>query len=292
MTQPYCTKYQKLGVGRAEGSSSVLVRLRCKLWSCEYCASINRVQWRMRMLRTLERLDDVWTFSTFTAHSFAHATGSTLDNLKTGFTKLLKRMRRLMKHKKLIYIAVYEKHKSGAYHIHMLSNFRIYEVGDTYGRRKRLITNNELLNKAHKHALRAHVADCSLGRQYDVQVIDTEYNENIDVDPLTQSALQISSYITKYMTKDIQREIEMDKKRGFRMIVCSRDFKPEDATDVSDMNWNIISEYSIDDYFNVDRTNIVDANRKKKITLGEFNDRGLYDVVRIDVQIIENEDKE
>lgn len=32
----------------------LFTRVRCKQWSCEYCAHVNRVQWLMRMIRGIE----------------------------------------------------------------------------------------------------------------------------------------------------------------------------------------------------------------------------------------------
>lgn len=102
-----------------------VARVRCKMWSCAHCAHANRVQWRERMIKHIDQhKDQEWYFVTLTAHGNMRTTDESLANLRFAWDKVRKRIHR-RKTQKWHYIRVFEHHKDGALHIHMLTNMHM-----------------------------------------------------------------------------------------------------------------------------------------------------------------------
>lgn len=107
-----------LQISRA--SHTVLIaRLRCKQWSCEYCAAKNQAIWRGFLHRKLPEISQNWYLMTLTAHSRQRSHFESYKNLQHGIDVMMKRMRRVWK--TLQYVRVYEKHPtSEALHCHFI----------------------------------------------------------------------------------------------------------------------------------------------------------------------------
>lgn len=95
-----------------------VLRLRCKSWQCEYCAAKNREMWRSHLKKRIAALAGEWWFVTVTAHEGNRHSFATLANLRRGLDLLFKRMRKIWKG--LEYVRVYEKHRNGGFHAHMV----------------------------------------------------------------------------------------------------------------------------------------------------------------------------
>lgn len=108
-----------------DGNKLLVTRTRCKQWECPYCGMINAKVWRARVINGVNTLPegDGWYFVTITSSSKAHKYAKTLENLRGGFDRLYHRMRRKAG-RKIFYVRVFEHHKSGKLHMHMLANWQ------------------------------------------------------------------------------------------------------------------------------------------------------------------------
>lgn len=104
---------------------TTLIRIRCQMWSCPTCGPINAQRWRAYLLDRFNKAfrDEKWVFCTITASPAAHRKGAivTLENLQGAWKRLYDRLRRKFG-KNLQYVRVFERHKSGCYHMHFLIN--------------------------------------------------------------------------------------------------------------------------------------------------------------------------
>jgi len=95
-----------------------MTRLRCKSWSCPVCARKNRQQWRNFLSAKLRKISSVWWFGTLTAPSWARSAEKSLAAIRDNFDRFMKRLRRVFG--KVEYVRVYEVHKTGAFHLHII----------------------------------------------------------------------------------------------------------------------------------------------------------------------------
>lgn len=169
-----------------------LTRLRCKSWSCEYCAQKNRELWRSHLKKRIGKIGGVWWFVTITSHEGNRESHATLANLRRGLDLLFKRIRRVWK--RFEYVRVYEVHKKGAFHAHIVISGLSDRVAYSKSRSgKRAFVPCEqrgwqvwTLKTWFKKSARA----CKMGYMVDVQRIDT--------------VSKTVNYICKYITKDAQ----------------------------------------------------------------------------------------
>ncbi len=114
----HCDNFHLLVWKQSAATTLIMSRLRCKMWSCPYCAKKNREMWSSFLKKKLPRVSVDWWFVTITAHERSHAAKNTLSNLRHGIDVLMKRVRRVWKD--VSYVRVYEKHVSGAFHAHFI----------------------------------------------------------------------------------------------------------------------------------------------------------------------------
>lgn len=96
--------------------------MRCKQWTCPYCGTKNADMWRAHLLHTFCEVmtEKQWVFVTLTAKPKDHSSPEqSLKALKAGWGKIYDALR-YRYGRKFSYVMVYEAHKSGAYHIHIL----------------------------------------------------------------------------------------------------------------------------------------------------------------------------
>lgn len=106
-----------------------VVRLSCKMWGCPYCGPRNAIAWRAYLLDRFNKAlsDEAWVFATITAHRKAHKTPKTsLLNLQQVWKRLYDRLKRRYNGKLMQYVRVFEVHKSGRFHMHLLLNIGVY----------------------------------------------------------------------------------------------------------------------------------------------------------------------
>lgn len=102
-----------------------LVRISCKQWGCPCCAQKNARNWRAYLLDAFNKRfgHEKWCFLTITANKGAHkhSPEMTIRNLQQVWKKLYDSMLRRYG-KGLEYVRVFEQHKKGTFHMHILIN--------------------------------------------------------------------------------------------------------------------------------------------------------------------------
>jgi len=201
----FCPNFKKVLLCEKNAGNDLLVlRARCKQWSCEYCAPMNQTQWRKHLNERIGALGGDWSFMTLTAHAAAHDGGWTLHNLRDAYKPVYDRIRYCFGEQKPIdYVRVFEQHQSGEFHIHILWRINLSPFTE--------------MNKWLKDTATAH----GLGWK-------CEWKAAMQ----GSSAAGITRYITKYMTKAAQGAMDMPK--GIRRIQTSQGIgalKPEKSTE-------------------------------------------------------------
>lgn len=115
----HCKLYKKVAFSHTGPKEAIFTRLRCKQWSCDYCARKNASIWRAFLKDKLPQVSDEWWLVTFTAHPNLRSQALSLKNLRENFDKMLKRVKRVFG--RVEYVRTYEKHPtSQAIHMHVI----------------------------------------------------------------------------------------------------------------------------------------------------------------------------
>ncbi len=207
----YCPNYSATLVAN-DAHGNYVYRARCKVWTCDYCAQINRNIWQARIINHLaENIEEAWHFVTLTLLGEDHnGLVSSVAIWRKIWDALMKRVRRMAKKAavKLQYIRVFEPHQDGTLHVHMLINYAPADNKEIkrYNRMKKrydTVWNSDTLSE--------HLLELGLGYIYDWQPISAEIKETSD--SAEEQAVRISGYITKYLTKTIQSVIVQANKQ-------------------------------------------------------------------------------
>jgi len=119
MSEQHCPNFSLVAsTQRASDGKWIMTRLRCKQWSCVVCAAKNRQMWRNFLSSKLRKISSVWWFGTLTAPSWARTAEKSLAAIRKNFDRFMKRLRRVFKG--VQYVRVYEAHKTGAFHLHII----------------------------------------------------------------------------------------------------------------------------------------------------------------------------
>lgn len=181
---------------------ALLVKTTCKMWNCETCAYRNSRLWIARIINGVNKLGGDWAFVTITASGDMRGTQS-VTNLRKGWKLLYNRILAVYgkSASSLYYAKVWEQHKNGTFHLHILCNWYL---------QKRWYKDN---------AFRA-----GMGYQADSHAID--------------NAGQVAGYIAKYTLKNAHIErggVAIPK--GLRRIETSHKWPVLPKIDASKMDW-------------------------------------------------------
>lgn len=210
----YCPHYSLPLHTTDKGEGDALIyRARCKQWTCEYCAELNRRVWRARLMLEVEKEPVVgWYFWTFTLLGKDHEgdTATSLQVWREHWDTLMKRLKRDVG--KFRYVRVFEGHKSGILHVHMLADATYSDVVEIAESDGRVNYRSDTCEK--------HLIEIGLGWRHDIKpIITTDYSED-------GHARNVSAYVTKYLTKAIQSNVrQLLKDAGMprvRMIQTSQ----------------------------------------------------------------------
>jgi len=172
-----------------------LMRGACKQWSCPVCGARNGKKWLARILNHMNQNKGSgrWYFLTITAHRKMRGKNASLINLREGWKKLYNRMRR--KYGVSKYVKVWEYHKDGTFHLHVL-----------------------IRRKIGKRWLKKNSAECGMGYQCDSSP--------------SKNPGQVAGYIAKYLVKSFENAGQYPK--GIRRIEASRNWTklPEAISDM------------------------------------------------------------
>lgn len=193
------------GIHKTE-KKGIFVKAACGMWSCETCAARMAKRWIARLLIGMndEAIGGHWRFVTITAHQNWRGDAS-LKNLRANWHKLRKRMARANRHKNLYYAMVYEPHKDGSFHLHVLTNARLS---------KKWYKDNS--------------ATSGMGHQ-------------CDASPIKNPGM-VAGYVSKYMLKTALHHEHYP--RGMRRINVSRNWPPlpELIQDASEYDYTHVAD--------------------------------------------------
>jgi len=237
-----------------------LARIRCKQWSCEYCATVNKRKWRKHICEEIQTMDthEKWWFVTITAHKKAHKARfklATLRNMQRGLKRLYDRLRRQVVKgtEKMEYVRVYECHKTGKFHAHIIIRATFKSASIT--------TDAKGNDKGFTRWLKDNCSALGMGNQASAKMIRVEnYGHHV----------LVAAYVTKYLTKQAQDFGIMPK--GLRRVQCSSGFGALDD-EPKDHDFEIVTGIYKQDLIMRD---IVDLNLHKTITVSDFGNSYIY----------------
>jgi len=172
-----------------------LVRISCKQWGCPCCAQRNARNWRAYLLDTFNKRfgHEKWCFLTITAHRKAHITPEmTILNLQQVWKKLYDRLLRKFGREQMEYVRVFEQHKSGRFHMHILLN-----CGESYDACK-YVLKDKLSEFRHPLCKWLSKACAALGGGWRVHI-----KRVWDDKKRTSKTGLVVGYILKYMGKSM-----------------------------------------------------------------------------------------
>lgn len=278
MNETYCPNYSvPLHTYDNQETEALVYRARCKMWSCGYCANINRRVWLARIMLEVGK-DEIkeWTFFTFTLRGKDHKSSQhSLSVWRSTWDKLMKRLKR--EYGPFSYVRVFETHKSGAFHVHMMASTSVPDVE----LRVRELDSSEYW---HSEKVKGHLDALKLGYIHDCKPIV----EDGRVDS-SKSAL-IASYVGKYLTKEIQSDVrkslKLAKMGRVRMIQASHKFA-QVPTNETDRVW-VAGPLKFNEAIEVwhNGNDVVDVDRKLTITADDY-----YDYEHYPNRIVDLEDR-
>ena len=196
-----------------ETRQAFLIRPTCKMWSCPACAARKARRWTARIINHINHSDSAWYFATITAHENWHSPRGSLKNIRQGWKRLYNRMRYSFGTND--YAKVWERHKSGAYHLHALIDDRddirwIEDYPPIYGH-------------IYPRWLKDNARECGMGYQTKLKRV--------------HNAGQVAGYIAKYMLKS---EEVGGYAPGLRRIEVSRTWSKLDRlTPENGLLWHV-----------------------------------------------------
>jgi hypothetical protein len=265
-----CPNYTRIAIGHKKGlHEAILVRVRCKQWTCGHCAEINRRQWQRRLIEGVKALQGHWSFWTLT-HDL-EADTPYVDQ-RQRLSQCANRLNTLIKRKLTYapaYVRVIEIGKQGTMrmHHHLLLNISCAPYIDCAH-----WDGQPFVSSRWWHEL---VVAAGYGRIADIRPV----TEHVADRPLQEQAAYVSSYVTKYMSKLDMANFYPKYTRRFNL---SRNWPTvaHDEEFQSDLQWEaygainrvILSGYWLRGY------HVRDAQRGERITLDDLtpDDDGLW----------------
>lgn len=198
-----------------EQQKALVIRASCKQWNCPTCGARNTRKWIARAINGTRVLGGKWYFMTLTPNAEAKANGWSLENLRKGIPKLLKRMKR--KFGDFEYLRTYEPFADMAWHSHFIINVEM-EWSKHVDKKTGKITG-------HCQWLEDNAASCGMGWKTDYQEIE--------------SPAGTAFYIAKYCTKSMQYGDYWPK--NLRRIQASQGFPLlPDLHEETDLHWTYV----------------------------------------------------
>jgi hypothetical protein len=258
----FCPNFSGLAYTHDMPNRIAVIRLRCGLWSCDFCAKKNAQEWSHFLQARLKWIGH-WHFITLTAHPHAHEDKKTLENIRTGIDLIFKRLRRIGK---ISYVRVFETHKSGAIHAHILISGLTDRIAVKTAKNGKTAYSLWRVPQAKarlwalKSVMKKMAHECGIGYMVDVQSFSQ-----------SQHAVR---YMVKYLTKDSQRGIT---EKYVRRIATSQDIGSPKSD--SQYTWRLTDKITPFDVINAQDVGrkIVDlSNGGHVVTLADFTDKTSY----------------
>lgn len=190
-----CKNYIKVAYTQTGTKEALLTRLRCKKWTCEYCAEKNARMWQYWLIKRLPEISSEWWFVTLTAHSNLRTTALSLQNLRDNIDRLVKRIRRVFG-LPIEYVRVFEIHPtSEAVHVHFVMHGLTPYVANGYSVKHQPVSIGVMTRKG-------RVGTWSVKTWFKKICQELKMGYIADVQQITGDTNRVAFYVTKYLTKD------------------------------------------------------------------------------------------
>ena len=174
-----------------------MTRLRCKQWTCDYCAVKNANMWKYWLIKRLPEVSPQWWLVTITAHPNTRSQTLSLENIRTKIDTLIKRVRRVFG-LPIEYVRVFEKHPSSqAIHAHLIMTGLTPYVVNGYSVKHRPMSVGVITRKG-------RVGTWSVKTWFKKTCQELKMGMMADVQLITDQPERVAYYVTKYLTKDMQ----------------------------------------------------------------------------------------
>lgn len=189
-----------------------LYLLRCKLWSCEYCGHINKLQWVSKIshgvdVYTAQNITD-WQFLTITSHPLLRSQSQCLYVAPLAWKKFSSRIR--YHFPKLRYVKIPELHKNGRVHWHMLASGGITTAW-----------------------LKKNAPKCGYGYMCEAEPVRDGYNSVL------------------YISKELSKQLGLKSwPKGLRRIATTQNWPElpnEKEFEEENLDWHYVGEHDKDD---------------------------------------------
>lgn len=190
-----CKNYIKVAYAITGPKEALFTRLRCKQWTCEYCAEKNARTWQYWLIKRLPEVSQDWYFLTLTAHPETRSEYASLENIRTKIDRLIKRVKRVWGND-IEYVRVFEPHPtSKAIHVHfIISGITPYVVRGCSVKLQPMAVG-VLTRKGHRGTWAAQT-------WFKMTAQELKMGYMAHVKRLEGNAEKTAFYITKYTTKD------------------------------------------------------------------------------------------
>jgi len=212
--EKYCPNWVRIIFKPPEDASgtALLRRLPCGNWECPYCGPINRKRWLLRLLKGFDGKRFMFLTITCRPNSTPQ---SSLNDLKRTHERFVKRLKRVLRDEDtLTYALVYEVHKSGVYHSHLIVSPVIEKLLRIENKNKTVtFTASDDGELQFVNWLKDTTANLGLGYMAHV-----EYRKN------SRSPKHAAMYALKYITMVEKNASKFP--RHWRRVCVSRDVPP------------------------------------------------------------------
>lgn len=261
-----CPNFTGFMVGIGE-QKTVISRMRCKQWSCAFCADKNRLHWRAHLLDTLNKNQadywPDWFLVTLTAAGNNRTAYGSASALQGAFNTIAQLFRDQAKKlgAKISYVRVFEAHQDGAIHMHVLLNAPL--AGNAW-----FIPGTPKKHPKHPGKWFREFSDYTAsktGLGWKSEIVRIVPYDGYDPVAVT------TRYVTKYLTKEAQA---FDLPKGARRIITSRDLALKDHPAVSEYDWTLHTAFTLKDLLHHSSTgrHVIDLDRKLEVTWDDFLD--------------------
>lgn len=189
----YCPRYPRLAIGwDGKSNEALLIRVRCKQWTCPHCAQVNKRQWQRRLIEGIKQLGGSWSFWTLT-HDLDYQSYDYVaqrQHLSACFNRLNTRLKRYFG-------------RSAPY-------ARAIEIGGKGTRRMHHHVLWQYDPAPYTTTVRPDGSEYVMAYDMWYEIIMSRYGRIADVRPVTRNvadrpdheqAIYAASYIAKYMSK-------------------------------------------------------------------------------------------
>jgi len=252
----FCTNLHLIAIGEPpKNGKRIVLRLRCKMWTCEYCAEINRKMWRAKLIHHIHETQGDWCWWTLTAHRYARGEQRSLANLRKAWDTLIKRMKR--EYGAFSYARIYEQHEDKSYHIHAVSSFAFDDIAWRTDKKTGKKTS-------YSRWLKKTAWELGLGM----------YTHAANIETGTFHSGYVASYITKYIVK-LSEETKMEFGR-VRHIQTSQNWIVKDFSSVD--SWQVTHGIYYDDVIGAldDKYEFIDVRNEHVVKLDDYVDTYIY----------------